>query len=174
MTDERYPIGKFQAPASIDAAMRAAWIDDIAILPSDLLTQAGGLTCDQVDTPYREGGWTVRQLIHHVADSHMNSYIRCKLAITEQAPAIATYDEKLWAKTPDNKLPIEVSLSLLEALHRRWVALWKNLASNDWERTYRHPERGLTTLEHTLGLYAWHGRHHVAHIAGLRQRKHWS
>ena len=174
MTDERYPIGKFESPASVDANTRAGWINDIAILPSDLLAQAGGLTSDQIDTPYRDGGWTVRQLVHHVADSHMNSYIRCKLALTEDQPTIAPYQEALWAETPDSKLPIEVSLSLLESLHRRWVAFWKNLSAQEWARTYRHPERGLTTLEQTLGLYAWHGRHHVAHISALRKRKHWS
>jgi len=173
--DARYPIGQFEWSGSASEEQRQEWLKQVAILPSDLLQVAGGMTMEQLDTPYREGGWTVRQLIHHVADSHMNSYIRCKLALTEDIPTIKPYDERLWAETPDGLLPpVEVSLSLTDALHRRWVVLWKNMDAAQWQRTYRHPERGTVTLEATLALYAWHGRHHTAHITELRKRKGWS
>lgn len=172
--DPRYPIGRFERPTSITGEQRQNWINESAALPSELLQQAGGLTKEQLDTPYRDGGWTVRQLVHHVADSHMNSYIRCKLALTEEQPTIKPYDEKKWAETPDSLAACEMSIALVDALHRRWTVLWKSLRPDEWTREYRHPERGLMNLETTLALYAWHGKHHVAHIRELRKRMGWS
>jgi len=133
-----------------------------------------GLSQEQIDTPYRPGGWTVRQVVHHVPDSHLNSYIRFRLALTEQEPTIKPYDEKRWAELADSRTgPMEVSLALLESLHARWVLLLRALTAADWKRTYRHPELGVVNLERTASLYAWHGRHHVAHITSLRQRMGW-
>ncbi len=168
--DPRYPIGRFEWAGSSTDEQRRHWIGEIADLPAALRDAVDGLTAQQLDTPYREGGWTVRQLVHHVADSHMNCYARCKLALTEEEPTIKPYDEKLWAETPDSlAVPCDVSLSLIDALHTRWVALWMSLAGEQWARNYRHPERGLTSLETTLALYAWHGRHHTAHVTELRK-----
>jgi hypothetical protein len=172
--DLRYPIGKFEWAGSSNDEQRQHWIEEIANLPAGLLMAVGGLTQQQLGAPYRDGGWTVRQLVHHVADSHMNSYVRCKLALTEDEPTIKPYDEKLWAETPDSlAAPCEVSLSLIDSLHRRWVVLWKNITSEQWSRKYMHPERGATSLEWTLALYAWHGRHHTAHVTELRKRMNW-
>jgi hypothetical protein len=173
--DLRYPIGQFQWAGRSTPEERQRWIEQIGRLPSELLAAAGGLTHEQLDTPYRDGGWTVRQVIHHVADSHMHSYLRCKLALAEDQPTIKAYDEKVWAELPDSlTAPCEISLSLLDSLHRRWVVMWKNVAENEWSRSYRHPEHGLVSLEMTLPHYAWHGRHHTAHITGLRQRMNWT
>jgi uncharacterized damage-inducible protein DinB len=133
----------------------------------------GGLREQQLDTPYRPGGWTVRQVVHHVPDSHMNAYVRFKLALTEDAPTIKPYAEDRWAKLSDSSAPLETSLTLLENLHSRWVLLLRSLSEEDWGRTFRHPELGVRRLDQTLGLYAWHGLHHTAHVTSLRQRMGW-
>ncbi|HVX67169.1 MAG TPA: bacillithiol transferase BstA [Bryobacteraceae bacterium] len=168
--DLRYPVGRFEFEGEVGARQRQAWIDEIADAPKRLREIVAGATEAQLDTPYRPGGWTVRQVVHHVADSHMNSYIRFRLALTEYEPTIKPYDEKLWAELPDARTgPLEPSLVLLDALHARWVHLLRSLTPVDWVRTFRHPERGVSTLERTLGLYAWHGRHHIAQIASTRK-----
>jgi uncharacterized damage-inducible protein DinB len=133
-----------------------------------------GLSAQQLDTPYREGGWTVRQVVHHVPDSHLNSYIRFKLALTEEEPTIRPYMEDRWAELPEARTaPIELSLSLLEDLHKRWILMLRAIQPTEWKRTFRHPEIGPMTLEKNLALYAWHGRHHVAHVTALRERMGW-
>jgi uncharacterized damage-inducible protein DinB len=172
--DPRYPIGKFSAPASVSEADRTAMIADIAAPPARLRAAIAGLSPEQLATPYREGGWTVRQLAHHVPDSHMNAYIRFKLALTEDEPTIKPYEEARWAELADTaETPVETSLALLEALHTRWVNLLRALKPADWSRKFRHPEMGPMTLEKTLALYSWHGKHHVAHITALRKSKGW-
>ena len=174
MTDPRYPIGKFQPPERITAADRVTSIDAVAAVPAALRAAVRGLSDAQLDTPYRDGGWTVRQLVHHIPDSHMNAFIRFKLALTESDPAIKTYEEQLWAELPDvYATPPEVSLTLVDALHTRWVSLLRAMKEADFARAFRHPEWGLITLDRTLALYAWHGRHHIAHITELRKRQHW-
>jgi len=174
MTDPRYPIGKFSFPASIDDSQRKQLIEQIAQAPDALRDAIEGLSDEQIETPYRDGGWTVRQVVHHVPESHMNAYIRFKLALTEAEPTIKPYMEDLWAKTNEvGDTPLEVSLSLLISLHDRWVRLLRSLGPADWKRTFRHPELGTVSLEKSLALYAWHGRHHVAHITELRKRKEW-
>jgi hypothetical protein len=160
MDDLRYPIGRFEGKGELPQ-----WIDEIAAAPSNLRAAVKGLTPQQLDTPYRPGGWTVRQVVHHVPDSHLNSYVRFRLALTEDEPTIKPYDEERWAGLVDARTaPVEVSLALLESLHERWVLLLRSLTPADWQRTFRHPELGVVTLERSAGLYAWHGRHHVAHI----------
>jgi len=177
--DLRYPIGKFAREENLTgvglaAAKRTALIQQIAETPAKLRAAIDGLNEQQLDTPYRPGGWTVRQAAHHVPDSHLNAYIRFKLAVTEQAPTIKTYQEKLWAELEDAKTaPIEISLQLLEALHQRWVRFLQSLAPADFARQLNHPEHGLMKVDDLLQLYAWHGRHHVAHITSLRQRMSW-
>jgi hypothetical protein len=171
--DPRYPIGAYPKPASIDRNQISGSIASLAALPENLRSAVCGLSDAQLDTPYREGGWTVRQLVHHIADSHMNAYIRTRMALTEDWPTIKPYDEKLWAELGDSRLPVEVSLEILEPLHRRWVALFQPLNGADWERGYQHPERGRMTVLETLALYEWHSRHHVAHITELRKSKGW-
>ena len=172
--DARYPIGQFEWSGSASEEQRQEWLKQVAMLPSDLLQVAGGMTMEQLDTPYREGGWTVRQLIHHVADSHMNSYIRCKLALTEDTPTIKPYDESRWAELTDARTaPVEASLALLEALHLRWAMLLRSLSVADFARQFRHPEMGIVSLDKNLALYAWHGRHHTAHITTLRDLMKW-
>lgn len=171
MTDLRFPIGDFKADESISEEQRRRYIERIAGTPAKLRSAVEGLSPEQLDTPYRPGGWTVRQVVHHVPDSHLNSYIRFKLALTEDEPTIKPYDEARWAALPDSQAtPVEVSLSLLESLHQRWVTLLRSLAPEDFARTLRHPERGLVSLDWMLGLYAWHGDHHVAHVTSLRAR----
>jgi hypothetical protein len=173
-TDLRFPIGKFQRPESISADQRDQFIDQIAEAPALLAATVAGLSPSQLDTPYRPGGWTVCQLVHHVPDSHMNAYVRFRLALTEDEPTIKPYDEARWAELADAKTaPIEPSLALLENLHKRWVTLMRSFTPAEWTRTLRHPERGLATLEGDLALYAWHGRHHVAHVTSLRERNGW-
>ena len=170
----RYPIGDFDLAAPADPAMRAAAIEAVAALPARLREAVRGLTDAQLDTPYRPGGWTVRQLVHHIADSHMNGYIRVKLALTEDAPTIKPYDEKKFAALPDNRLPIDLSLNIIDGLHARWVTLYRSLTAEEFGRTFFHPEHGrLLTLETHLQSYGWHSRHHVAHITSLRQREGW-
>ncbi|MGC1644257.1 MAG: putative metal-dependent hydrolase [Candidatus Sulfotelmatobacter sp.] len=174
MTDLRYPIGKFRFDGPLTAQQKQAALDDIATAPASLRAAVKGLSEAQLDTPYRPGGWTVRQVVHHVPDSHLNSYVRFKLALTEDEPTIKPYAEDRWAELNDTKAtPVEVSLTMLEALHDRWVRLLRSLSSEEWKRTFRHPELGAMTLEKTLALYAWHGRHHVSHITSLRDREGW-
>ena len=174
MTDPRFPVGKFHYDGPPTEAQKQEWLDQIAVTPVQLRAAIKGLSDQQLDTPYREGGWTVRQVIHHVPDSHINSYVRFKLALTEDAPTIKTYAEDRWAELSDTKAtPIEVSLTLLESLHDRWVRLLRSLSPEDWKKTFRHPDLGPMTLEKTLALYAWHGRHHVAHITELRKQMSW-
>ncbi len=172
--DLSYPIGKFKRPDEVTPQMRASHIAAIAAAPEMLREAVEGLNDDQLDTPYRPGGWTVRQVIHHVADSHMHSNIRMRFALTAEEPTIMPYPEAVWAELADARnAPVEPSLALLESLHHRWVALLKSLSDADFARTFRHPEMGLMRLDTTLALYAWHGRHHTAHITRLRDRMGW-
>jgi len=172
--DIRYPVGEFRFPESVSAEELTRYIDQIAEAPIHLRTAIAGLTDAQIDTPYRPGGWTVRQLAHHVPDSHINSYVRFRLALTEDEPVIKPYEEKRWAELPDARTePVEVSLALLDKLHARWVPLLRSLSATDWKRSFRHPELGLVSLENNAALYAWHGRHHVAHVTELRKRMGW-
>lgn len=178
MADLRYPIGKFEwVPPENDEQMakrRAHSVDVLSKLPHNLGAAVEGLTAKQLDTPYRPEGWTVRQVVHHVPDSHLNAYIRFKLAMTEFEPVIKTYKEDLWAKLPDSEqTPIETSLRLLEALHERWVTLLHAMTPEDFARTLRHPEMGALSLDRMLALYAWHSTHHTAHITSLRERMGW-
>jgi hypothetical protein len=174
MTDLRYPVGKFQPLEGITETKRQALIDGIEQAPAKLSAAIQGLTAEQLDTPYRPDGWTVRQVVHHVPDSHLNAYVRFKLALTEEAPTIRPYEQQLWAELADARVgPVEISLALLQALHRRWVLLLRALQKKDFARTFRHPELGVMTLDQQLQLYEWHGRHHVAHITSLRERKGW-
>lgn len=161
----RYPIGKCNLPASIDAGVRQGWIAEIEAAPDLIRAAVAGAGAEQLETPYREGGWTVRQVVHHVADSHMNAYIRTRLALTEDHPTIKPYDEQKWATLVDAKTgDPQVSLVLLEAMHRRWVALLKSLSEADFARKLIHPEHGELDLNWILGAYAWHGKHHAAQI----------
>jgi uncharacterized damage-inducible protein DinB len=172
--DLRYPIGQYEPPKPITAIHRAEWLSELEQLPANLKQAVAGLRDEQLDMPYRPGGWTVRQVVHHLPDSHLNSYQRFRLALTEEAPAIKTYDEAAWAELSDAKTaPIEVSLSLLTALHARWITLLRSLDESHLKRRVRHPEWGEITLDWMLGLYAWHSRHHVAHITTLRKRERW-
>jgi hypothetical protein len=172
--DLRYPIGVFVAPQATTVDDRRAWIADIAQAPAQMRAAVQGLAAEQLDTPYRPGGWTVRQVVHHVPDSHLNSYTRFKLALTEEEPTIKPYDEARWAQLGDySSTPVEVSLVLLEKLHERWVKLLESMSAADFERAFRHPELGLVRLDQNLALYSWHSRHHVAHITGLRRRMGW-
>lgn len=172
--DLRYPVGKWDRQPANDAAAVAEAIATIEALPARLREAVAGLDDAQLDTPYRPGGWTVRQLVHHVADSHINAYVRCKLALTEDRPAIKAYEEKLWAELPEARTaPIEVSLKLLDALHERWVLLLRALGQRELDRPYVHPEMGDMPLRAMLGMYAWHCRHHVAHVTALRRRRGW-
>ena len=174
MSDPRYPIGKFQPSDHIDDKMRSECIQRIADTPAEVNKAVQGLTDKQLDTPYREGGWTVRQVVHHLPDSHINSYVRFRLALTESEPTIKPYEERMWAELFDARTaPIALSLHLLEALHERWVVLLRSLKSADFSRTFRHPENGVRNLDWLLQLYAWHGRHHVAHITSLREKMKW-
>lgn len=172
--DARYPVGKYEEPAKVTPELRARAIQEIAATPEKLRAAVKGLNDSQLDTPYREGGWTVRQVIHHVADSHMNSYVRFRLALTETEPTIKPYEESAWAKLEDAAhAPIEVSLRLLEPLHERWVRLLRSIKPEEFSRTFRHPEHGARTIDWMLFLYEWHGKHHTAHITELRKQKGW-
>jgi hypothetical protein len=172
--DLRYPIGKFHRVEGTTEAQRREFISAIAECPAQMRAAVAGLNEQQLDTAYRPGGWTVRQVVHHVPDSHMNAYVRFKLALTENEPAIKTYDEAKWAELLDGKSSaIEPSLAILENLHRRWVILLGSLNAEDWTRKFKHPELGTMALENNLALYAWHSRHHVAHITSLREREGW-
>ena len=172
--DLRYPIGRYEPPKQVTTVTRTEFLRDLEELPANLKHAVFGLGDRQLDTAYRPGGWTVRQLVHHLPDSHLNSYQRFRLALTEEAPAIKTYEEAKWAELSDAKTAaIEMSLSLLTGLHARWIALLRSLDESQWKRTLRHPELGEITLDWMLGLYAWHSRHHVAHITSLRKREGW-
>ena len=174
MNDLRFPIGKFRFDGVPNTEQKQVMLEEIAQAPANLKAAVKGLSDAQLDTEYRPGGWTVRQLVHHVPDSHVNAYVRFKLALTEEDPLIKTYAEERWAELSDSKAtPIEVSFALLESLHDRWVRLLKSLTEEEWKRTFRHPDLGPMTLEKTLALYAWHGKHHVAHVTELRKRMSW-
>jgi uncharacterized damage-inducible protein DinB len=173
-TDPRFPVGQY-TPQPFSETQKEAWLADIKFLPKALEHAVRNLNEQQLQTPYREGGWTVNQVVHHVADSHMNSYIRFKLGYTEESPAISPYEQELWAETSDVKnLPINISITLLYALHQRWYEFLTHLSDEDWQRTVYHPEqKKKISLWFLLGLYAWHSRHHVAHITSLRERMGW-
>jgi len=173
-TDLRYPIGPFQFPLKVSTEDRALFIHQIGEAPARLRAAVRGLSGEQLEMPYRPGGWTLRQVVHHIPDSHLNSYVRFRLALTEDEPTIKTYQEDLWAELPDARTgPPETSLQLLECLHDRWAALLNSLTEAEWKRGFRHPELGLVSLEQNAALYAWHGRHHVAHILSLCERMGW-
>ena len=172
--DPRYPIGKYEMPQNITAEMRAQAIAETAAVPVNLRAAVNGLSESQLETPYRDGGWTVRQVVHHVADSHMNAYVRWRLALTETEPTIRPYEESAWAKLEDaERAPVELSLRLLEPLHERWVRLLHSVKPEQFARTLRHPDFGVKTLDWMLFLYAWHGKHHTAHVTELRKQKGW-
>lgn len=175
MADLRYPIGRFERRDELNPDERRAMIDTIAAAPARMREAVAGLDEAQLETPYRDGGWTVRQVVHHVPDSHLNAYTRLKLALTEDDPVIRPYDEALWAGLPDSRdTPIDVSLTLLESLHARWVTLMRSMSPEDFRRTLRHPDHaGILTVDWLVAMYAWHSRHHVAHITALRERMDW-
>jgi uncharacterized damage-inducible protein DinB len=174
MTDLRYPIGKFSYAVAPTPEQRQQLLLEIEQAPSQVREAVKGLSPQQLDTPYRPEGWTVRQVVHHIPDSHLNAYVRFKLALTEDEPTIKPYAQEKWAGLPDTAAtPVEVSLTMLDSLHDRWVRLLRSIQNEDWTRTFRHPELGLVPLEKNLALYAWHGRHHVAHITSLRERNSW-
>lgn len=170
LDDLRYPIGRFNAAT---AGTRAEQIDTLRQLPGQLRAAVSGLTDAQLDTPYREGGWSVRQLVHHIADSHANAYIRFKWALTEETPAIKAYDENAWAKLPDSRMPVDESLNMTQAIHARLLGLLSSMSEGDFDRSFVHPERGPVALGANLALYAWHSKHHLAHITRLRHRMGW-
>jgi hypothetical protein len=172
--DERYPIGKFESKATYTVQEIQECIDRITALPALLEAEVQGLTDSQLDTPYREGGWTVRQVVHHVPDSHMNAYIRMKWALTEQNPLIKAYDEKGWAETQETKSSPEISISFLKALHTKWVALIKTLTASDLQKGFIHPDtKQHIPMSRLIATYAWHGDHHLAHITSLKKRMGW-
>lgn len=174
MDDLKYPIGKFALAGEVTPQDRARFVAEIAAAPAALREAVAGLSDAQLDTAYRPGGWTLRQVVHHLPDSHINSYVRFKLASTETDPTIRTYEEQLWAELPEAKSgPIEMSLALLEALHVRWVAHLRNVPSADFARAFVHPELGRVPLDRALAIYAWHGKHHIAHITTTRARHGW-
>lgn len=171
MPDPRYPIGPFTPDENPTPESRARHIDEITALPARMRKAVAGLTPQQLETPYREGGWTLRQVVHHVPDSHMNAYVRTKLALTENVPTVKPYDEAAWARLKDSELtPLEVSLTLLESIHGRWVPLLTSLKEEDFRRKWSHPESGVHSLDWLVALYSWHGNHHVAHITTTRER----
>ncbi len=169
----QYPVGRFQRPETITPHERMAAVASLAELPSRLAETLDGLDREQLDTPYREGGWTVRQLVHHIADSHMIAFVRVRLALTEDQPDAVMFNEKTWAMLHDSAAPVSWSVMLLENLHARWVMLLESLDEEQWKRTYKHPVRGAMSVEFATLLYAWHSRHHIAHIARLRERMGW-
>ncbi|AIQ47115.1 metal-dependent hydrolase [Paenibacillus sp. FSL R7-0273] len=172
-TNLRYPIGPFEHAGEITAGVTTAWIKEIEELPGQLREAVKELNNEQLDTAYRPGGWSVRQVVHHIADSHMNAYVRFKLALTENQPVIKPYDEAEWAGLPDYALPVEPSLLLIENLHQRWVTVLHELTPADLEKTFIHPESGVVSLGRNIGIYAWHGKHHLAHITSLYSRLGW-
>ena len=174
MSDVRYPIGRFTPDTNPTPETRARHIEAISGLPARIHQAVAGLNCTQLNTPYRDGGWTSRQVVHHIADSHLNAYIRFKLAMTEDNPTIKPYKEAAWAQLKDTELtPVETSLALLDSLHSRWMILLHSFKASDFQRKFVHPESGPHDLDWLLGLYSWHGNHHLAHITGLRERMGW-
>ena len=174
MENQQYPIGKFSLDKEPTAEKRRVWARAIAEMPRNLRQALAGLSPSQVDTPYRDGGWTVRQVVHHLADSHMNSFIRIKLALTETNPTIKPYDQNAWTLLADAAgADVGLSVSILEGLHGRWGLLLGNLQPKDYERTFLHPENGPTTIDRAVQIYSWHSLHHVAHITSLRERQGW-
>lgn len=174
MTDLRYPIGKFQAPAEYNTIVRKLNIQQLEEMPAQLRAAVKGLSNEQLSEPYRKGGWTLRQVVHHLADSHLNAYVRFKLAMTEDIPTIKPYNEKAWAGLEDSvKADVEVSLVLVKSLHQRLVMMLKSLDDKQFARSYMHPETGKGSVDRMLALYAWHGRHHIAHITTLRESNAW-
>lgn len=174
MNDPRYPIGKWDRRTELSSTERGELIDAIAAMPADMRKAVAGLSAELLETPYRDGGWTLRQVVHHVPDSHLNSYTRFKLALTEENPTIRPYDEGKWAELEDSRTtPLETSLTLLESLHDRWVRLLRSMSDADFKRLLTHPVNGPMTLDAMVSLYAWHGRHHVAHITSTRERFGW-
>jgi hypothetical protein len=172
--DLSYPIGKFNAPDIITSEMRKDFIKDIERTPGLFRKAVKGLSRKQLDTPYRQGGWTVRQVVHHVPDSHLNAYVRMKLALTEDVPTIKPYDQEKWAELNDTfNTSVSVSLDMLEVLHKRWVNLLKSLSEDDFKRNFKHPEIGIVNIDWAISQYAWHGKHHTAHITSLRKRMGW-
>lgn len=172
--DARYPVGKFELPKEVTPALRQAAIEELAATPAKVRAAVAGLAETQLDTPYREGGWTVRQVVHHLVDSHVNAYIRLRFALTENQPTIKPYEENDWAHLEDARsAPVEVSLKLLEPLHERWVRLLRSLKTEQYARTLLHPDHGVKNVDWLLFLYSWHGRHHTAHITELRKQKGW-
>jgi hypothetical protein len=172
--DLRYPVGQFNRSATVSVAQRTECIEELSRLPERAAAATRALSIEQLDTPYRDGGWTVRQVVHHMADSHINAYVRMRLAATEENPPAKTYDEQAWANLADSRTaPIELSLGLLDHLHRRWVMWLRLLDAPLFARTVQHPEWGTISIDNLLELYAWHCRHHVAHITELRKRMHW-
>lgn len=171
--DPKYPLGRFSPPPTITLEDRLAAVETLAQLPEELRHAVEGLDYGQLSTPYRDGGWTLRQVVHHVADSHMNAFIRVRLALTEDWPTIKPYNEAAWATLHDSAAPVEWSLELIESLHARWVMLLQSLDDSQWLRGFKHPENGPMTIEFVTLLYAWHSRHHVAHISHLRSRERW-
>ncbi|MEO8482553.1 MAG: YfiT family bacillithiol transferase [Acidobacteriota bacterium] len=174
MEDLRFPVGDFAPPSEFNHAVRGELISQIDETPAALRGAVHRLTAEQLQTPYREGGWTLAQVVHHLPDSHANAYVRFRLALTESEPTVKPYNEAKWAELTDAaSSDIESSLLMLEGIHQRWVSLLRRLTPEQWTTGFYHPERGRVTLENTLALYAWHGRHHVAHINGLRSRMGW-
>jgi hypothetical protein len=172
--DPSYPIGKFEMPKEVTPARRQEAIEEVASTPAKMRAAVKGLNDAQLDTPYRQGGWTVRQVVHHVPDSHLNAYVRLKLALTEEKPTIKPYDQEAWAKLADsNSTPIEVSLTLLNTVHERWDRIWRSLRPEQFARPLIHPESGERNVDWLLFLYEWHGKHHAAHITELRKQKGW-
>ena len=171
--DPRFPLGTFARPEIVTADERVYALSTLAELPSQLRNAVDGLDQGQLDMAYRDGGWTVRQLVHHIADSHTNAVVRVRMALTEDWPAITPYDEKGWAMLHDYGAPVEWSLELVESLHARWVLLLQSLSAEQWQRGFKHPKMGPMTIEVATMLYAWHSRHHVAHITHLRMREDW-
>ncbi|MFP3947575.1 MAG: YfiT family bacillithiol transferase [Gemmatimonadota bacterium] len=171
----RYPVGRFARREDVSPHERTGLIDEIAALPVRLRRSVTDFAPDQLDAPYRPDGWTVRQVVHHVADSHVNAYVRFKLALTEERPTIKPYDQTAWAELPDARTePVEISLDILDAVHHRWTLLLRTLNDEQWSRVFRHPEIGEVSLDTNLQLYAWHGRHHLAHVTTLAEREGWS
>ncbi len=174
MTDPKYPIGPFEPGGTLSPEERAALLQQIEEAPARLREAVAGLDDAQLDMPYREGGWTVRQVAHHVVDSHINAYVRLRWALTEDGPTVKAYEQKDWAELPDaSSAPIEISLNLLDALHVRWLVLWRLMREEDFERTWTGPDFGHLPVDDLVRLYAWHGRHHTAHITSLRERMGW-